>query len=150
MFAFIITTPLSYRHLILPWVLNLFYSKPAWFSNFSLKSGHSALPSMLPSGSSDITSLSWSLAPPVPLLPCTLLHQSQPDFSHGAFTKEAPSLLLLLCAQGPAHQHRSWLCRPSSRRHRHSGYTPPRSRLHLHTFHPPGHTLLGPEVRGNS
>jgi hypothetical protein len=52
-----------------------------------------------------------------------------------------PTLLPLL-AWGIAHHHRSWLCRPSFHRHRHSGYSPPRSRLHLRMFHPPGHTLL--------
>lgn len=80
----------------------------------------------------------------------TLLHHPHPASSCGDFMKEALSWLFLLPAWGTAHRHRSWLCRPSSRRRRHSDYSPPRSRLHLHTFHPPEHTLLAPEIRDNS
>lgn len=39
------------------------------------------------------------------------------------------------------HQYRSWQCRPSFHKHKHSGYTLPGSLLHLHMSHPPRHIL---------
>lgn len=41
----------------------------------------------------------------------------------------------------PTHQCRSWRCRPSCRKHKHSGYTPPGSLLRPHMSRPPRHIL---------
>lgn len=101
---------------------------------------------VLPTAYSNITGWSLSLAPQ---FPCSWLLPSFPS-SPPWLLSSAFSLPFLLSAWGTAHRHRSWLCRPSFRRHRHNGYSPPRSPLHLHMSHPPGHTLLGPEIRGNS